>query len=114
MNQFKNINKIVKPYLSTSLRVLLILFILMIIFTLVIFFMNPDSIEIKNSNRRKIDEKIKVIDENNKNNYFKKKTNSLRNFRDNTTKKIVENGVMGQKKKLNQKNDIAENEKETN
>ena len=109
MNQLKNINKIIKPYLTTSLRVLVILFIVMIIFTIIIFFMNPDNIEIKNSNRRKIEEKIKDTDQNHKNNYFKKKTNNLRNIRNNTTKKIVENGIF---KKKNKNIPTEENENE--
>ena len=62
MNEIKNLKIIIKPYLQTSLRVLLILLVIMIIFAIVIFFINPKEIEIKNSNRRKIDEKIKKME----------------------------------------------------
>ena len=62
MSELNNINKIIKPYLITSLKVLFILFVLFIIFSIVVFFMNPNDIEIKNSNRRKIEENIKNSD----------------------------------------------------
>ena len=103
MNEIK---KFIKPYYKTLFRIFLILIGIMIVFTIIIFFMNPQEIEIKNSNRRKIDEKINKMDRDLENNFFKKQTKNLRNIRNNTTKKIVENGIIGQKNKQINKNNI--------
>ena len=51
--------KIILPYVKISMKVIGILIIIFLIYLVMISLVNPDNIDIKNSNRRKINEKIK-------------------------------------------------------
>ena len=71
---------------SFILKILLIIFVMICISLLLIFFMDTEQINVKNSDRRKITEKM---DKDNKNqNYFKKKNNQFKDFGKKLTSKL--------------------------
>lgn len=72
--------KIILPYVKMSMKVIGILIIIFLIYLVMISMVNPDNIDIKNSNRRKITEKIEENNIKKNNMYLKKKNDSLKTF----------------------------------
>lgn len=73
-------SKIILPYLKVLMKIFGILILVFCIYIIGISFMNPETIQIKNSNRRKINEKIENDNIKKNNMFIKKKNRDLKSF----------------------------------
>ena len=79
MKDFVN-TKVLLPYLKVVMKVIGILILIFSVYIVGISFMDPEKIQIKNSNRRKINEKIEKDNITKNNMFLKRKNQDLKTF----------------------------------
>jgi hypothetical protein len=79
MKDLKNFNFLL-PYLKIFMKIIGILIIIFSVYIVGISFMDPEKIQIKNSNRRKINEKIDKDNINKENMFLKRRNQDLKSL----------------------------------